>query len=105
MKLQRNQFLLVDHPGYLRLRQMCCKIVTFISQNSGVGYFFLIFQPSSYIVRDTGAWMHDGALLTCLLKGGEATRAKVPLHKSIISNFMIYQDRLETNLLQLSAHT
>jgi len=27
-----------------------------------------------------------------------ATGAQVPLHKSIISNFMIYQDRLETNL-------
>jgi len=29
----------------------------------------------------------------------------VPLYNSIISNFMIYQDRLETNLLQLFAHT
>jgi len=30
----------------------------------------------------------------------------MPSHKSIISNFMIYQDRLETNLshLQLFAH-
>jgi len=37
----------------------------------------------------------------CPLKGG----AQVPLHNSIISNFMIYQDRLETNLLQLFAPT
>jgi len=28
----------------------------------------------------------------------------VPFHKSILSNFMVYQDRLETNLLQLFAH-
>jgi len=33
------------------------------------------------------------------LKGG-ATGAQVPLQNSIISNFTIYQDRLETNLLQ-----
>jgi len=31
--------------------------------------------------------------------------AQVPLNCSIINNFMIYQDRLETNLLQLFAHT
>jgi len=47
MKLQKNQFLLVDHPGYLRLRQMRCKIVSPIAQNSRVGYIALIFQPSS----------------------------------------------------------
>jgi len=29
----------------------------------------------------------------------------VPLHTSIISNFMIYQDQFETNLWQLFAHT
>ena len=34
-----------------------------------------------------------------------ATGAQVPLHTSIISNFMIYQDQFETNLLQLFAHT
>jgi len=34
-----------------------------------------------------------------------ATEAQVPLHNSIISNFMIYQDRLERNLLQLFANT
>jgi len=34
-----------------------------------------------------------------------ATRAQVPLCNSIISNFMIYEDRLERNLLQLFAHT
>jgi len=45
-----------------------------------------------------------GALSPFPLKRGP-TGAQVPLHNSIISNFMIYQDRLETNLLQLFAHT
>jgi len=31
--------------------------------------------------------------------------AHVPLHNSTICNFMIYQDRLGKNLLQLFAHT
>jgi len=31
--------------------------------------------------------------------------AQVPLYHSIISNFMIYQNRLQTNLLQLFAHS
>jgi len=35
----------------------------------------------------------------------ESNGAHVPLHNSIKSNFMIYQDRLETNLLQLFGHT
>jgi len=30
---------------------------------------------------------------------------QVPLHNSIINNFMIYQDQLETNSLQLFVHT
>jgi len=34
-----------------------------------------------------------------------ATGAQMPLHSSIISNFMNYQDQVETNLLQLFAHT
>ena len=33
-----------------------------------------------------------------------ATGAEVPFHKSIIGNFMVYQDRIETNVLQLFAH-
>jgi len=36
---------------------------------------------------------------------GRATGAQLPLHNSILSNFMIHQDGLETNLLQLLAHT
>jgi len=31
--------------------------------------------------------------------------AQVPLRTSIISDFMIYQDQFETNLLRLFAHT
>jgi len=41
-----------------------------------------------------------GVIRPCPFKG-EATRAQLPLHTSIISNFMIYQDQFETNLLQL----
>ena len=33
-----------------------------------------------------------------------ATVAYVPCYKSIVSNFMVYQDQIETNLLQLFAH-
>jgi len=33
-----------------------------------------------------------------------ATRAEVPFHYSIKGNFMVCQDRLETNQLQPSAH-
>jgi len=44
------------------------------------------------------------ALPPCPLKGGE-TGTQVPLHNSIIRNFMIYQNRLATNSLQLFAHT
>jgi len=34
-----------------------------------------------------------------------AKGAQVPLHTSIIGSFTIYQDKFETNLLQLFAHT
>jgi len=49
-------------------------------------------------VAETG--VHDEGTSPCLLKG-VATGAQVPLHNSIISNFMIYhnQDRIETNFL------
>jgi len=36
---------------------------------------------------------------------GCITGAQMPLHTSIVSNFMIYQDQFETNLLQLFAPT
>jgi len=36
----------------------------------------------------------------CLLKR-RATGWKVPFHNSIIGNFLVYQDKLETNLFQL----
>jgi len=44
--------------------------------------------------------VHDEGTSPCLLKG-VATGALVPLHNSIISNFMIYhdEDRIETNFL------
>jgi len=33
-----------------------------------------------------------------------ATGAEVPFHNSTIGNFMVYQGRLDANLLQLFAH-
>jgi len=53
---------------------------------------------------EAGTGVNGRGTAPCLLKGG-ATGAQVPLHNSITSNFMIYQDRLEINLLQLFAHT
>jgi len=36
--------------------------------------------------------------------GSGAHRAEVPFHNSAIDNFMVCEDRLETNLLQLFVH-
>jgi len=38
-----------------------------------------------------------------LSKGG-GTGAEVPFHNNVIGNFVVYQYRVETNLLQLFAH-
>jgi len=50
--------------------------------------------------RVAGMGVHDEGTSPSLLKG-VATGAQVPLHNSIISNFMIHhlQDRIETNFL------
>jgi len=45
-----------------------------------------------------------GAFLTCPFKRG-VTGEEVPFHNRIRGNFMVYQDRLEANLLQLFVHT
>jgi len=42
--------------------------------------------------------------ISTLLFKRRVTGTEVPFHNSIIGNFMVYQDRLETNLLQLFAH-
>jgi len=44
-----------------------------------------------------------GAFSPCPFKRG-ATGAEVLFHNRIIGNFMVFEDRLETNLLQLFAH-
>ena len=44
-----------------------------------------------------------GVLPPDLIKG-EEKGAEVPFHNRITGNFMVYQDRLETHLLQLFAH-
>jgi len=53
--------------------------------------------------RDAGGWRHGGGIAPLPVQKG-ATGAEVPFHNSIIDNFMVYQDRLETNLLQLFGH-
>jgi len=51
--------------------------------------------------KKAGERWNDGL---CHFKSG-ATGAEVPFHNRIIGNFMVYQDRLETNLLRPFAHT
>jgi len=54
-------------------------------------------QVPLHFSRDAGKQWNDGAIGPCLYKMG----AEVPFHNRIIDNFMVYQDRFETNLLQL----
>jgi len=42
---------------------------------------------------------HSGVTPPCPFKK-EATVAEVPFPRSVMGNFMVYQDRLETNSLQ-----
>jgi len=51
-------------------------------------------------VKDSGG-MTDHC--PCPIEKG-ATEAEEPFYKSIIGNFMVYQDQLEINLFQLLAH-
>jgi len=51
--------------------------------------------------RRMEAWLEHCRL--CPFKRG-ATGAEVPFHNSVIGKFMVYQDRLEINLLQLFGH-
>ena len=56
------------------------------------------------ISRDAGTGVHYAGTAPPHFERGE-TGAQVPLHNSIISNVMVYQDQFKTNLLQLFAHT
>jgi len=53
-------------------------------------------------LRDAGERVHDGAFPLPFHKEGNVARGVFLW--SIIGNFMAYQDRIETNLLQLFAH-
>jgi len=53
---------------------------------------------------DAGTFVHYGGTSPCPSEAG-VTGAQVSLHNRIKRNFMIYQDRLETKLLQLFVHT
>jgi len=55
------------------------------------------------VVNSTQGCRRAGALPPCPFKK-KATAVEVPFHDSIVDNFMFYQDKLETNLLQLFAH-
>jgi len=46
---------------------------------------------------------HVGGISPCPFIRGE-TGAKVPFYKIIMEKFMVYPERIEANLLQLSAH-
>jgi len=49
--------------------------------------------------------VHYGGTAPLPFERGGQREHICPSLNSIISNFMIYQDRLETNLLKLFAHT
>jgi len=53
--------------------------------------------------RDAGERWNDGSVSPSPFKKG-VTGAKVPFHNRITGNFMVNQDRLEINLLQLLSH-
>jgi len=48
--------------------------------------------------RNAREWRHGGAIYSSALSREEEKVAEVSFHNNIIGNFMVYQDRLETNL-------
>jgi len=64
-----------------------------------------VWEPWCYCGQGRRNGVHYRALPPLIFEKGGGTGAQVPLHASIISNFMIYQDQFETNLLQLFTHT
>jgi len=50
------------------------------------------------MLKDAVGWRHGLGIAILPFQQGK-TGAEVPFHNSIIGNFMVYQDRLETNLL------
>jgi len=66
-------------------------------------YFFLL---QAYCIerwattKDAGKDVHDGGIVFTLPFIRGETGAEVPFYESIIINFMVRQDRIETNLLQ-----
>jgi len=55
---------------------------------------------ATFGTRDAGMGVNDGGISPLIFHKGEM----VPFYKSIIGNFMDYQDGIETNLLQLFGH-
>ena len=58
-----------------------------------------LYAPSS---ASTGKWTHHMSRYLPFRKGSNG--ADVPFHNSIIGNFIVYQDRIHTDLLKLCAH-
>jgi len=56
----------------------------------------------SSTIRDVREQENDGDIAPRALKRGQRGR-KCLFHKSVMGNFMVYQDRFETNLLQIFA--
>jgi len=61
-------------------------------------------MTTSYVISGTPESGETTGYCPCPFKRG-ATGEKVPFHNRTIGNFMVYQERLEINLLPLFAHT
>jgi len=63
-----------------------------------------VWEPWYYCGQGLRNRVHYGGTAPLIFER-VARGAQVPLHANIISNFMIYQDQFDTNLLQLFTHT
>jgi len=62
-------------------------------------------QTARSTSRDAGTGVHYGGTAPLAFERGGQWGHRCPPHNSIISNSMIYQDRLDTNSLTLFACT
>jgi len=53
--------------------------------------------------RNGGKGLNDGGIAPCPFERG-TTGAEAPFHNRITGDFLVFQNQLETNLLQLFAH-
>jgi len=88
-------------PEIIRCRRIIYCILEYLTVISSYDIFMTCHPIMS---KDAGTGVHYGGTAHLPFEMGE-TGAQVPLHTSVVSNFMIYQDQFETNLLQVFAHT